>query len=91
MDLLTRRYSTSKSISGPLLSIKRAAHVSIGQMVRIIVSEKNERSGQVIEVSDQYAVNQGLKRQLKLVYMILTSVLQGVLKKLICHWICLAG
>ena len=61
MDLLTRRYRTAKSIAGPLLFIERAEHVSIGEMVRIIVSEKDERSGQVIEVSDQYAVIQVLE------------------------------
>lgn len=61
MDLLTRRYRTAKSIAGPLIFIERAEHVSIGEMVRIIVSENDERSGQVIEVSDQYAVIQVLE------------------------------
>ena len=61
MDLLTRRYRTAKSIAGPLIFIEKAQHVSIGEMVRIIVSEQDVRSGQVIEVSDKYAVIQVLE------------------------------
>ncbi|MBI5755620.1 MAG: V-type ATP synthase subunit B [Nitrospirae bacterium] len=61
MDLLTRRYRTARSIAGPLLFVEQASNVSIGEMVRIVLSDGGERSGQVIEVSDEYAVIQLLE------------------------------
>lgn len=61
MELLTRRYRTTQKITGPLLFVERATRIFIGEMVRIILSEGDERLGQVIEVSEEHAVIQMLE------------------------------
>ena len=61
MELLTRRYRTTQKVIGPLLFVERATRISIGEMVRIILSEGDERLGQVIEVSEEHAVIQMLE------------------------------
>ncbi len=61
MELLTRRYRTAEKITGPLLFVERAANISIGETVRIVLPEGEERNGQVIEVSDEHAVIQVLE------------------------------
>ncbi|MBI3995713.1 MAG: V-type ATP synthase subunit B [Nitrospirae bacterium] len=61
MDLLTREYGTLHAISGPLLFVKGVRRVSIGEMVAILLPAGRERRGQVIEISEQYAVIQVLE------------------------------
>ena len=61
MDLLTRKYRTTEKIVGPLLFVERALNVSIGEMVRIILPEREEKKGQVIEVSEEHVVIQVLE------------------------------
>src|SRR3989304_1116670 len=61
MELLTRRYRTTQKVIGPLLFVERATRISIGEMVRIILSEGDEKLGQVIEVSEEHAVIQMLE------------------------------
>ena len=61
MDLLTREYRTLRSISGPLLFVEGVRRVSIGEMVAILLPGGEERRGQVIEISDRYAVIQVLE------------------------------
>jgi len=61
MDLLTRKYRTTEKIVGPLLFVEKALNVSIGEMVRIILPEREEKKGQVIEVSEEHVVIQVLE------------------------------
>ena len=61
MDLLTRKYRTTEKIVGPLLFVERALNVSIGEMVRIVLPEREEKKGQVIEVSEEHVVIQVLE------------------------------
>jgi V/A-type H+-transporting ATPase subunit B len=61
MDLLTREYGTLHSIAGPLLFVQGVRRVSIGEMVAIVLPEGKERRGQVIEISERYAVIQVLE------------------------------
>jgi V/A-type H+-transporting ATPase subunit B len=61
MDLLTREYGTLHSIAGPLLFVQGVRRVSIGEMVAILLPDGEERRGQVIEISERYAVVQVLE------------------------------
>lgn len=61
MDLLTREYGTLHSIAGPLLFVQGVRRVSIGEMVVILLPNGKERRGQVIEISERYAVIQALE------------------------------
>ncbi|HEY5594573.1 MAG TPA: V-type ATP synthase subunit B [Nitrospiria bacterium] len=61
MDLLTREYGALHSISGPLLFVQGVRRVSIGEMVAILLPGGKERRGQVIEISERYAVIQVLE------------------------------
>ncbi len=58
MDLLTRQYKTVSQVIGPLIFVKAVKNVIYGAMVDIIPPAGDRRSGQVIEVSDEYAVIQ---------------------------------
>lgn len=58
MDLITREYRTVHSIRGPLLFVEGVRRVSMGEMVSILLPGGEERRGQVIELSDRYAVIQ---------------------------------
>lgn len=61
MKLLTRRYRTAQKVIGPILFVEQATRIAIGEMVRIILSEGEEKLGQVIEVSEEHAVIQMLE------------------------------
>ncbi len=61
MDLVTREYRTIRSVMGPLLFVEGARKVSIGEMVSIFLPNGEERRGQVIEISERYAVIQVLE------------------------------
>ncbi|MBD3305587.1 V-type ATP synthase subunit B [candidate division KSB3 bacterium] len=58
MNLLTKQYQTVSQVIGPLIFVEAAKHVMYGAMVTIDPPEGERRSGQVIEVSDKYAVIQ---------------------------------
>lgn len=60
-DLLTREYGTLHSISGPLLFVQGVPRVSIDEMVSIHLPDGGVRRGQVIEISERYAVIQALE------------------------------
>ncbi|MBI5044089.1 MAG: V-type ATP synthase subunit B [Nitrospirae bacterium] len=61
MDLITREYKTITRITGPLLFLEDVPKASIGEMVTIILPDGKDRTGQVIEVSERYAVVQVLE------------------------------
>lgn len=56
--LLQREYTSSRRIAGPLLFIEGASDVPYGAIVQIESSDEGQRSGQVIEVSEDFAVVQ---------------------------------
>ncbi len=58
MDLLKREYSSLSYISGPLLFVKNARELAYNAIVEIKDGRGRLRSGQVIEVSEEYAVIQ---------------------------------
>jgi len=58
MDLLKKEYSALTYISGPLLFVENAADLAYNAIVDIKDGRGRVRSGQVIEVSEEYAVIQ---------------------------------
>jgi V/A-type H+/Na+-transporting ATPase subunit B len=58
MDLLQREYNSLSYISGPLLFVENAEDLAYNAIVDIRDGSGRTRSGQVIEVSEQYAVIQ---------------------------------
>ena len=58
MDLLKREYGSLSYISGPLLFVERARDLAYNAIVDIKDGNGRMRSGQVIEVSEEYAVVQ---------------------------------
>jgi len=61
MELITKRYDSVTYISGPLLFVEAAKGLSYGSIVDILLPDGGRRSGQTIEVSEQYAVIQVLE------------------------------
>ncbi len=58
MDLLKREYNSLSYISGPLLFVTNARDLAYNAIVEIRDGKGRLRSGQVIEVSEEYAVIQ---------------------------------
>ncbi|MGA7877055.1 MAG: V-type ATP synthase subunit B [Desulfoferrobacter sp.] len=58
MDLLKREYNSLSYISGPLLFVENAGDLAYNAIVDIKDGSGRIRSGQVIEVSEEYAVIQ---------------------------------
>ena len=61
MELLTREYNTVNYISGPLLFVQGANKFPYGSIVKITAPGGRQANGQVLEVSDEYAVIQVLE------------------------------
>ncbi len=60
-ELVTKEYRSVRYISGPLLIVENARELSYGAMVEIILEDGTKRSGQVLEVTTDYAVIQVLE------------------------------
>ncbi|AEB12334.1 V-type ATP synthase subunit B [Marinithermus hydrothermalis] len=58
MDLLKKEYTSLTYISGPLLFVENAKDLAYGAIVEIKDATGRVRGGQVIEVSEEYAVIQ---------------------------------
>lgn len=58
MDLLKKEYTGITYISGPLLFVENAKDLAYGAIVDIKDGTGRVRGGQVIEVSEEYAVIQ---------------------------------
>ncbi len=58
MDLLKKEYTSVTYISGPLLFVQNASDLAYGAIVEIIDGQGHRRGGQVIEVSEEFAVIQ---------------------------------
>jgi V/A-type H+-transporting ATPase subunit B len=61
MSLVTREFQNVRYISGPLIYTRAVPGVAYNAMVRILMPDGEERSGQVLEVSDDYAIVQVLE------------------------------
>ena len=61
MSLIAREYQTINYISGPLVFVERAQQLSYNAMVKLVLPNGEERNGQVLEVSEEYAVIQVLE------------------------------
>jgi V/A-type H+-transporting ATPase subunit B len=61
MQLLTREFRTVTYVSGPLLFLENAQSIPYGAMLRIVLQDGEERHGQALEVSEEYAVIQVLE------------------------------
>ncbi|MBS7641882.1 V-type ATP synthase subunit B [Candidatus Bathyarchaeota archaeon] len=58
MSIALKRYRSISRISGPLLFVEAVRGVAYGELVRIETPSGEERRGQVLEVTDRFAVIQ---------------------------------
>ncbi len=65
-ELVKKEYTGVRYISGPLLIVEKARELSYGAQVEIILEDGSRRAGQVLEVSDEFAVIQVLEGTLGL-------------------------
>src|SRR5208337_1750622 len=56
--LLTREYRTIGYVSGPLIFVTGVKGASFGEIVKITLPDGEERSGQVLDISEDHAVIQ---------------------------------
>ena len=64
--LISRTFQGSRRVAGPLLFVDRASDLPFGSVVTINSADGRKRSGQVIEVSEEYAVIQVFEETLGL-------------------------
>ncbi len=61
MDIVTREFQSISYISGPLIFLEGARKISIGEMVRISFSRREEKRGQVLKITEDHTVVQILE------------------------------
>ncbi|HBA26786.1 MAG TPA: V-type ATP synthase subunit B, partial [Nitrospinae bacterium] len=61
MDLITREFQSIRYISGPLIFLEKVRKVSMGEMVDVMLSTGEENRGQVLKITEDYAVIQVLE------------------------------
>ncbi|MBI3585137.1 MAG: V-type ATP synthase subunit B [Nitrospinae bacterium] len=61
MDLITREFQSIRYISGPLIFLEKVRKVSMGEMVDVMLSTGEEKRGQVLKITEDYAVIQVLE------------------------------
>src|SRR3990172_2575916 len=61
MDLITREFQSIRYISGPLIFLEKVRKVSMGEMVDVMLSSGEENRGQVLKITEDYAVIQVLE------------------------------
>jgi V/A-type H+/Na+-transporting ATPase subunit B len=57
-SLVTRVYRTIEYVSGPLIFVSKVKGAAYGEMVRITLRNGEERTGQVLDLSEEHAVVQ---------------------------------
>ncbi|HSQ93435.1 MAG TPA: HAS-barrel domain-containing protein, partial [Methanoregula sp.] len=57
-SLVTREYRTIDYVSGPLVFVENVKGASFGEMVKIRLRSGEERTGQVLDISEEHAVIQ---------------------------------
>ncbi len=58
VPLVTREYRTIDYVSGPLIFVSNVKGASYGEIVKIRLHDGEERTGQVLDISDEHAVIQ---------------------------------
>jgi V/A-type H+/Na+-transporting ATPase subunit B len=58
LSLVTREYRTIDYVSGPLVFVNNVKGAAYGEMVRITLRNGEERTGQVLDISQEHAVVQ---------------------------------
>jgi len=58
VPLVTREYRTIDYVSGPLIFVTNVKGASYGEIVKIRLHDGEERTGQVLDISDEHAVIQ---------------------------------
>lgn len=58
ISLLTQEYRTVDYVSGPLIFVENVKGASFGEMVKITLHNGEERTGQVLDISEDHAVVQ---------------------------------
>ncbi|PKL65677.1 MAG: V-type ATP synthase subunit B [Methanomicrobiales archaeon HGW-Methanomicrobiales-3] len=58
VPLVTREYRTIDYVSGPLIFVNNVKGASYGEIVKIRLHDGEERTGQVLDISDEHAVIQ---------------------------------
>jgi V/A-type H+-transporting ATPase subunit B len=58
LSLVTREYRTIDYVSGPLVFVSNVKGAAYGEMVRIRLRDGEERTGQVLDLSEEHAVVQ---------------------------------
>jgi V/A-type H+/Na+-transporting ATPase subunit B len=58
VPLVTREYRTIDYVSGPLIFVNNVKGASFGEIVKIRLHSGEERTGQVLDISDEHAVIQ---------------------------------
>lgn len=58
VPLVTREYRTVDYVSGPLIFVNNVKGASYGEIVKIRLHDGEERTGQVLDISDEHAVIQ---------------------------------
>jgi V/A-type H+/Na+-transporting ATPase subunit B len=57
-SLLTKEYRTINYVSGPLIFVENVKGASFGEIVKISLRDGEERTGQVLDISEEHAVIQ---------------------------------
>jgi V/A-type H+-transporting ATPase subunit B len=57
-SLVTREYRTINYVSGPLIFVENVKGASFGEMVKIRLRNGEERTGQVLDISEEHAIIQ---------------------------------
>ena len=57
-SLVTREYRTINYVSGPLIFVENVKGASFGEMVKIRLRNGDERTGQVLDISEEHAIIQ---------------------------------
>jgi V/A-type H+-transporting ATPase subunit B len=58
VPLVTREYLTIEYVSGPLIFVSNVRGASFGEIVRITLRNGEERTGQILDISEEHAVVQ---------------------------------
>ena len=58
VSLVTREYTTVNYVSGPLIFVEKVRGASFGEIVRIFLPGGEERTGQVLDISEDLAIVQ---------------------------------
>ena len=64
VPLVTREYRTIEYVSGPLIFVSNVRDASFGENARITLRNGEERTGQVLDISEEHAETETAMRRL---------------------------